>query len=142
MNSKKTKIELRNGDCLEEMKKIPDKSIDMILCDLPYGTTSCVWDCVIDFEDLWEQYNRLIKCNGVIVLTAAQPFTTHLIKSNISDFRYCWYWVKSKVTGFANAKKQPLRCVEDIVVFYKKMPTYNPQDLIRVDKKIKGNSCS
>lgn len=116
----------------ELMKDIPSCSIDMILCDPPYGTTDCKWDSIIPFQPLWGQYNRVIKGNGAIVLFASQPFTTKLIHSNIKDFKYCWYWVKPQVTGFANAKKQPLRVIEDICVFYKKQPTYNPQGLTEI----------
>ncbi len=121
------KIELIQGDCLEKMKDIPDMGIDMILCDLPYGTTACKWDTIIPFETLWEQYHRIIKPNGAIVLTASQPFTSSLIMSNIKRFKYTWTWLKNKKTGFLNAKKQPLRQVEDIVVFYDRQVTYNPQ---------------
>ena len=122
------KNELMQGDCLELMKEIPDKSIDMILCDLPYGVTARnKWDCVIPFEKLWEQYARVIKENGAIVLTATQPFTTDLIQSNRKLFKYSLVWSKSQVTGFLNAKKQPLRSHEDILVFYNKQPTYNPK---------------
>lgn len=121
-----------NINCLEGMKHIPDKSVDMILTDLPYGMTDCKWDNIIPFNDMWEQYNRIIKDNGAIVLFSAQPFTTKLIYSNLKHFRYCWYWVKPQVTGFALAKKQPLRVVEDICVFYKKQPCYNPQGLIKL----------
>ena len=128
-------MKLYNGDCLEVMKDIPDKSIDMILCDLPYGTTACKWDTVIPFEPLWEQYKRIIKENGAIVLTASQPFTTSLIGSNVKNYRYCWYWNKTYSTGFMNANKMPLRNVEDIAVFYKKLPTYNPQGIIEVNRK-------
>ena len=124
-----------NEECIEGMKRIPDKSVDMILCDLPYGTTACKWDTIIPLEELWEQYERVIKDNGAIVLTATQPFTSTLVMSNIKKFKYQWYWKKNKVTGFANAKKQPLRNVEDIVVFYKKLPNYTPQGIVRVDKK-------
>ena len=127
-----------NEDCLEGMKRIPDGSVDMILCDLPYGTTACKWDTIIPFEPLWEQYERVIKDNGAIILTAAQPFTSVLVMSNPKIFRYQWYWNKNKVTGFANAKKQPLRNVEDIVVFYKKLPTYKPQGLIEINKTKKN----
>lgn len=126
--------EIHQGDCLELMNGIPDKSVDMILCDLPYGTTACVWDDIIPFDKLWEHYNRIIKDNGAIVLTASQPFTSALVMSNPKMFRYQWYWNKNTVTGFANAKKQPLRNVEDVVVFYKKPPTYNPQGLIEINK--------
>ena len=123
---------IKQGNCLELMKEIDDKSIDMILCDLPYGTTDCKWDVIIPFESLWEQYNRIIKENGAIVLFSAQPFTTKLIYSNLRNFKYCWYWKKNNVTGFTFAKYQPMRMIEDICVFYKKMPTYNPQGLIEV----------
>ena len=118
------------------MKQIQDQSIDMILCDLPYGTTSCKWDTVIPFEPLWAQYERVIKKNGAMVFTAAQPFTTTLINSNKRLYRYSWYWIKNQVTGFPFAKYQPLRCVEDVVVFYKAFPTYNPQGLIRLDEPV------
>ena len=122
-------IKLLLGDCLERMKEIPDKSIDMILCDLPYGTTACKWDTIIPFEPLWEQYKRIIKPNGAIVLTASQPFTSALVMSNPKMFRYSWVWVKSRPTGHLNAKKQPMRKVEDVCVFYRKQCTYNPQGL-------------
>jgi len=122
------------GDCLEVMKDIPDKSVDMILCDLPYGTTACKWDTIIPFEPLWEQYERIIKDNGVIALTATQPFTSNLIVSNLKLFKYQWYWIKSP-TGFLNAKKMPMKSVEDICIFYKKLPTYNPQGLVLLNKE-------
>jgi len=128
------------GDCLELMPQIPSGSVDMILCDLPYGTTACKWDTVIPFEPLWEQYKRVIKKNGAIVLFGSQPFTSKLIMSNADMFTYCWYWLKSRPTGFANAKKQPLRCVEEIVVFYRKPPTYNPQGLVRIDKVCRNST--
>ena len=131
-------IELWQGDCLELMKDIPDKSVDMILCDLPYGTTSAKWDSVLPLGNLWEQYERVIKDNGAIVLTATQPFTTTIIAHKQELFRYVWYWKKNRVTGFANAKKQPLRHVEDVVVFYKKRPTYNPQGLVEINKTVKN----
>ena len=118
---------IQQGDCLELMKNIPDKSIDMILCDLPYGTTACKWDNIIPFEPLWEQYERVIKDNGAIVLHSQQPFTSKLIMSNLKMFKYSLVWSKSQVSGFLNAKKQPLREHEDICVFYKKQCTYNPQ---------------
>lgn len=129
-------LQLQQGDCLELMKDIPDGSIDMILCDLPYGTTACKWDSVIPFEPLWEQYKRIIKGNGAIVLFGSQPFTTELIHSNIRQFRYCWYWKKNNATGGQFAKVQPMRCIEDIAVFYKKKPTYNPQGLIKLENAI------
>lgn len=115
------------GDCLEVMKDIPDKSIDMILCDLPYGTTQNKWDSVIPLDKLWKQYKRIIKDNGAIVLTSQGVFTAELILSNKSQFKYKLVWEKSKATNFLNAKKQPLRKHEDICVFYKKQPVYNPQ---------------
>jgi site-specific DNA-methyltransferase (adenine-specific) len=111
-----------HGDCLELMKDIPDKSIDMILCDLPYGTTACKWDTIIPFEPLWEQYKRIIKDNGAIVLTASQPFTSLLVLSCLKFFKYSLVWDKVKGTGFLNARKQPMRNHEDILVFYKKPP--------------------
>ena len=120
-------IQLWHGDCLELMKNIPDKSIDMILCDLPYGATVCKWDNVIPFEPLWEQYNRVIKDNGAILLFSSQPFTTDLINSNRKMFRYDWIWSKNRGTGFFNAKKMPLKSHEIISVFYKSIPVYNPQ---------------
>ena len=132
------RYELYNDECIERMKYIKDKTIDMILCDLPYGTTDCKWDNIISFDEMWEQYNRIIKDNGAIVLFSAQPFTTKLINSNIKNYKYSWYWIKNTVTGFAFAKHQPMRKVEDINVFYKKKPLYEPQGLKKLDKpKIK-----
>jgi len=125
-----------NTDCIAGMAGLPDKSIDMILTDLPYAATSCRWDALIPFDLLWEQYNRVIKDNGAIVLTCIQPFTTDLINSNRKMFRYCWYWRKNQATGFPFAKVQPMRCIEDVAVFYKKPPTYNPQGLIALDKPV------
>jgi site-specific DNA-methyltransferase (adenine-specific) len=116
-----------NEDCLTGMSRIPNRSIDMILCDLPYEITQCRWDSMIPLDKLWVQYNRVIKSNGAIVLFAAQPFTTKLINSNLSGFKYSWVWEKSKATNYLNAKKQPLRAHEDIVVFYKNQCIYNPQ---------------
>ena len=131
-------VKLLQGDCLDLMKEIPDKSIDLILCDLPYGTTDCKWDTIIPFADLWAQYSRVAKTNAAVVLFAAQPFTTKLIDSNFKEYRYNWYWKKNNVTGGIFCKVQPMRCIEDICVFYKKMPTYNPQG-IRKLKEIKIN---
>jgi len=119
-----------HGDCLEVMRDIKSESIDMILCDLPYGTTQCKWDSVIPFDRLWLQYKRIIKPNGAIVLTASQPFTSALVMSNVDMFKYSWVWDKTTKTNHLNAKKQPLRRTEDILVFYKKQCTYNPQGLI------------
>lgn len=115
-----------NEDCLEGMAKIPDGSIDCIICDLPYGTTACKWDNVIPFEPLWEQYKRVIKDNGAIVLTASQPFTSALVMSNPKMFRYEWIWIKNRGSNFALANKMPIKEHENILVFYKKLPIYNP----------------
>jgi len=115
------------GDCLELMKNIPNKSIDMILCDLPYGTTACKWDIIIPFDKLWKQYKRIIKDNGIIVLTASQPFTSFLIMSNLSMFKYEWILNKVSGSNFMQLKKMPLKIHENILIFYKKSPTYNPQ---------------
>ena len=129
---KRNKIYL--GDCLELMPKhVEDKSIDMIFCDLPYGTTACKWDSVIPLDELWKEYNRIIKDNGAIVLFASQPFTSILISSNLKMFKYSFTWDKITKTNHLNAKKQPLRQVEDICLFYKKQPTYNPQGLIKCE---------
>jgi site-specific DNA-methyltransferase (adenine-specific) len=122
-----TRLEIIHGDCLLEMQKIKDKSVDMILCDLPYGMTQNAWDTVIPFEKLWEAYNRVIKENGAIVLFGSQPFTSIMITSNLKMFRYCLVWEKNKFSDFLNAKKKPMKTNEDIAVFYKKQPTYNPQ---------------
>lgn len=115
------------GNCLNVMKQFPSKSIDMILCDLPYGTTQNHWDSIIPLDKLWPQYERVIKDRGVIALTSQGVFTAHLILSNLKLFKYKITWIKSKPTNFLNAKKQPLRKHEDICVFYKYQPTYNPQ---------------
>lgn len=120
-------IDLKLGDCLEIMKEIPDKSIDMILCDLPYGTTACKWDIIIPFDKLWKHYNRIIKDNGAIVLFGSEPFSSKLRMSNLKKYRYDWKWNKCTHSNPLLAKKQPLRIYEDIIVFYKKQPTYNPQ---------------
>ena len=115
------------GDCLQLMLKIPDNSVDMVLCDLPYGTTKNNWDALIPFNELWDSYERVIKRNGAIVLFSQQPFTSELIMSNRKIFRYEWIWQKANGTGFLNAKKMPLKSHENICVFYKKSPVYNPQ---------------
>lgn len=134
-------INLLQGDCLELMKDIPNKSIDMVLCDLPYGTTRCKWDSIIPFEPLWEQYNRIIKDNGAIVLFSQMPFTAVLVISNLKMFRYEWIAEKSMATGFLNAKRMPLKCHENICVFYKKLPTYNPQMTKGKPYNIKRRDC-
>lgn len=120
-------IKLFNGDCLECMKMLDDKSVDMILCDLPYGLTRCDWDIPLDMESMWKQYKRIIKDHGVILLFSIQPFTSDLIQSNRKMFRYEIVWEKTQKTGFYNANKMPLKAHENILVFYKKLPTYNPQ---------------
>lgn len=116
-----------NGDCLFEMKEIKEKSIDMILCDLPYGMTKNNWDIIIPFDKLWCEYNRIIKDNGAIVLFGSQPFTSLMITSNLNMFRYSLVWEKNKFSDFLNSKRKPMKTNEDIAVFYKKQPTYNPQ---------------
>jgi site-specific DNA-methyltransferase (adenine-specific) len=120
-------IRLWHGDCLELMTDIPDGSVDMALADPPYGTTACKWDSVIPLEPMWEHLKRVIKPNGAIVMTASQPFTTTLIASNMKMFKYCWVWEKEQGVNFLLAKKQPLKVHEDVVVFCKKQPVYNPQ---------------
>ncbi|MFQ3854530.1 DNA-methyltransferase [Leptospira kirschneri] len=114
-------------DCLDRLPRLPSKSIRLILSDLPYGTTRCKWDIVVPFEELWEQYNRIIVDNGAVILTASQPFTTALINSNPKMFRYELIWYKSRASGFLNAKKMPQKSHENILIFYKKPPVYNPQ---------------
>jgi site-specific DNA-methyltransferase (adenine-specific) len=121
--------ELYNDDCLEQMKNIDDKSIDLILTDLPYGTTNCKWDSIIPLDLLWEQYNRIIKDNGAILLFAQTPFDKILGCSNLKMLRYEWIWEKTQATGHFNAKKMPMKAHENILVFYKKLPTYNPQKI-------------
>ena len=138
MENKMQFMDIKNGrfylgDCLEVMKEIPDGVIDMVLTDPPYGTTACKWDSIIPLEPMWEQLKRIVKPNGAIVMTASQPFTTALIASNMREFRYCWYWKKSVGSGFQNAKRQPLRLIEEVVVFYRKPPQYIPQGLVRID---------
>jgi site-specific DNA-methyltransferase (adenine-specific) len=134
-----SEVKLILGDCLEEMPKLADKSIDMILCDLPYGTTACKWDTIIPFEPLWEQYKRIIKDNGAIVLTASQPFTSALVMSNIKMFKYEWIWNKVKPSGFQIAKYCPMKQHENVLVFSKNTPKYipitTPRKTIRVNKK-------
>lgn len=124
---KEKDYELWQGNCLELMSNISDKSIDCIITDLPYGTTQCKWDTIIPFEPLWEQYNRVIKDNGAIVLFGTEPFSSYLRLSNLKNYKYDWIWDKVKGTGFLNAKRQPMRNHELISVFYKKQCTYNPQ---------------
>ncbi|WP_225426167.1 DNA-methyltransferase [Apilactobacillus timberlakei] len=121
-------IDLQKGDCLELMNKnIKDKSVDLILCDLPYGTTNHKWDFVIPFDKMWEQYNRIIKDHGAIVLFGAEPFSTKLRMSNLDMYRYDWVWLKSRATLFQMSHKRPMNKHELVSVFYKHLPTYNPQ---------------
>lgn len=129
---------LFNKDCLEVMKNIPNNSIDMILCDLPYGTTKCSWDVIIPFEPLWEQYNRIIKENGVIILFGQEPFSSLLRISNIKDYKYDIYWEKERLTNINQVKRRVGKTVEMISVFYKKQCTYNPQ-MIKYDGKPRTN---
>ncbi len=130
--------DIYHGDCLELMNGIPDRSIDMILCDLPYGTTACSWDEVIPFDKLWKQYDRIIKDNGAIILFGTEPFSSHLRLSNLKLYKYDWKWIKSKVGNFLNCKNSPLKKYEDIIVFSKSfiangsknLMFYNPQGLV------------
>ena len=134
-------IELWQGDCLELMKNIPDGSVDLVLTDPPYGTTACKWDSVIPFEPMWEELNRIIKPNGAICLFGSEPFSTELNHSNLKMFRYEWIWVKNNSTGFQLANKMPLKKHENISVFYKKLPTYNPQGLKPYGRINKRGKC-
>lgn len=139
-------IELMQGDCLERMKEVADGSVDMVLCDLPYGTTACKWDSVIPFNLLWEHYSRVLKPDGAAVLTSSQPFTTALIASNYEMFKYAWVWCKSRSTGFQDVNHRPLKAHEDVLVFSNagcstgsKLPMkYNPQGLIACNKPRTG----
>lgn len=118
---------LWHGDCLEVMKDIPDHSVDLILCDLPYGTSKCKWDVIIPFDEMWFQYNRITKPNSPIILFGSQPFTAELIHSNIKEFKHEWVWVKSRSGSAITAKYRPVKLHEDVLVFCKNTPTYNPQ---------------
>ncbi|WAF58621.1 site-specific DNA-methyltransferase [Aeromonas caviae] len=120
-------MKLLQGDCLSLLPSLPDSSIDMVLADPPYGTTQCKWDSVIDLAAMWRELERVCKPNAAIVMTAAQPFTAQLVCSNIGMFKYEIIWEKGNATGFLNAKKQPLRAHESVLVFYRQQPTYNPQ---------------
>lgn len=132
------KQEIWHGDCLELMKDIPDKSVDAIICDLPYGTTACSWDTIIPFDKLWEQYNRVCKENAGIVLFGQEPFTSVMRMSNISNWKYDWYWEKERITNIAQVKKRAGKTVETISVFYRKQCTYNPQ-MIKYDGPLRTN---
>ena len=130
-------VELWQGDCLELMKDIEDKSIDCIICDLPYGTTACKWDIVIPFDKLWKQYERIIKDNGAIVLFGSEPFSSELRLSNKKLYRYDWVWEKPYKTLYPRASFRPLLGHENICIFYKKQPIYNPQGVISCDKTVR-----
>lgn len=130
------RIKLRQGDCLEVMKKIPDGSVDMILCDLPYGTTACKWDVVIPFEPLWEQYRRIAKPKAAIILFGSQPFTGILVASNPKDFRCSWIWEKSKASNFVHVRNHPLKSHEDILVFSRSPSNYYPQMEVGTPRKV------
>lgn len=132
------KSKIIQGDCLEKMKLIPDGSVDAIITDPPYGTTGCQWDAVIPFDLMWKQINRVIKPNGAIVLFGAEPFSSALRMSNIKNYKYDWTWQKNKPTGNFLAKRQPMRALEQISVFYKKQPTYNPQKIKRTPEEFKA----
>ena len=131
-------IQLMQGDCLELMRLIPDCSVDMVLCDLPYGTTQNKWDAVIPFASLWTEYRRI--CKGAIVLTSSQPFTSIMVASNLADFKYAWVWEKSAATGHLNAKRMPMKLHEDVNVFCKGSAPYNPQDLQPLNKTVRRGS--
>lgn len=115
-------MKLLQGDCTELLPQIPEKSVDLVLCDLPYGTTDCKWDHVLPMDELWREYRRILRPNGVAALFCAQPFTTALINSNLGDFRYCWYWLKNQATGFAFARYQPMRKIEEVAIFVCNVP--------------------
>ena len=135
-------VKLYKGDCLVAMKDIPDKSIDMILCDLPYGTTACKWDTIIPFDKLWEQYRRIVKDNGAIVLFCVQPFTSLLVASNIKHYKHHLIWLKNRGTGFQVAKYRPMMQTEDVIVFNNKgSMTYNPL-MIKLDKPYYARNAS
>jgi site-specific DNA-methyltransferase (adenine-specific) len=145
---KNEQVWLMQGDCLERMKEIPDRSVDLVLCDPPYGTTACKWDSVIDLELMWEQLKRIIKPNGAVVLFGSEPFSSYLRLSNIKEYKYDWYWRKSRPSGFVNAKLKPLKDIENIHVFSSgktangssnNMPYY-PQGLMEVNKTWKRPS--
>lgn len=131
-------VKLYNGDCIKIMKDIPDRSVDLILCDLPYGTTKCSWDIIIPFDELWKQYKRIIKDNGAIVLFGQEPFSSLLRTSNLDMYRYDIYWEKERLTNIMQVKKRVGKTIETISVFYKNQPTYNPQ-MIKYDGKPRSN---
>ena len=133
---------LYKGDCLEVMDRLIEEGVkvDMILTDPPYGTTKCKWDTIIPFNEMWKRLNKLTRSDSAIALFGAEPFASALRVSNIENYKYNWYWKKTTVSGFANAKKMPLKDIETISIFYEKLPTYNPQGLIKIEAKAKKNS--
>jgi DNA modification methylase len=132
---------LMQGDCLERMKDIPSGSVDMVMCDPPFGTTNCSWDAVIPFEPMWVELKRVTKVNAAIVLMASQPFTSAIIASNFQMFKYEWIWEKNKATGHLDSKRKPMKAHENACVFYTQAPIYNPQGLVQKEKPTisKGN---
>ena len=136
MKHQELTMNLINEECLQAMQGIPDKSVDMILCDLPYGTTANQWDHIIPVVPLWNEYERIIKDNGAIVLFTQPPFNFKLAYPRLNLFRYEWIWVKENATGFLNARRMPLKLTENILVFYKKLPTYHPQGVIDLEEPI------
>lgn len=136
MDSYWPQLRLYNSDCLVGMSRVGTGSVDLVLCDLPYGTTNCAWDTVIPFQPLWEQYRRVLKPRGALVLMAAQPFATDLINSQRKLFRYDWVWEKNSPVGHANSHRMPLRSHELALVFYQRLPVYNPQGLAPLEKPV------
>ena len=134
-----SKVELYQGDCLEVMSKIESNSVDMILCDLPYGVTQNKWDCVRDVDKLWLEYSRILKENGVVVLFGRQPFSSVLVMSNLKMYKYSIIWRKNLKTGNLNARKRPMGSYEEIMIFYKNPPVYNPQRIPRTYQQPSGN---
>lgn len=134
-----SKVELYQGDCLEVMSKIESNSVDMILCDLPYGVTQNKWDCVIDVDKLWLEYSRILKENGVVALFGRQPFSSVLVMSNLKMYKYSIIWRKNLKTGNLNARKRPMGSYEEIMIFYKNPPVYNPQRIPRTYQQPSGN---
>ena len=135
-------INIYNDDCLKVMPKLPDHSVDMVLADLPYGTTRNHWDSLLPFDELWKQYERLLKVGGVVALFGDEPFSSSLRLSNPKWYRYDWYWIKNRGSGFLNAKRMPLKAVENISIFYPKIPLYNPQMLSGKPYKAKNDTKS
>ena len=139
MEIKELENKIINADCMDILKQLPDKCVDMILCDLPYGTTACKWDTIIPFEPLWEQYNRITKDNAPIVLFGQEPFSSLMRTSNLKMYRYDWVWEKERGSNVLCVKWMPFKIHENIMVFYKNKPTYNPQMCQRTGKEIKPN---